>query len=485
MTPEDAFSKRFRYQVNDLGNLVRGLEMAVEYVKASPSPGVCDSLTRDVRAILKRIPVERLREELTVELKAAFGESAGASDTPAPAEAPTNAVLMPFIATDRGVTGLVRRFWIKAADPYTRSPTFPAEAGADFQHAIADGCTTAQKLFERAGIFDANKIPEDYQFHVDAGPFNHNLPLREQSGWLAAAISYFSLHSGLAVPGQVAATGFITGGRIGTLEHVEEKIGTCMREWSRLDRFLVLTKEPLPAAYRTHSAVRQVKSFKEAVSVLWGDDWRLKLSPPRLNVFAAMERAMYAYAKEQNLCSAFERFTLIDRFLSKQRGGWERYRFLCDWRLACCHNHLGRRGEATRLFTRWVDKAENLWRDGVIDSENYANFFASYGFFLARTGDLDHGIDRMRHALTLSAEHWTPRMHRAKLLGALGHLLMYKREFEEAERNLLQAFEFADEEDKTRRRNAMVRLYREWGREAEACRWEQRSAQGERRSRTG
>lgn len=111
----------------------------------------------------------------------------------------------------------------------------------------------------------------------------------------------------------------------------------------------------------------------------------------------------------------------------------------------------------------------------MIDSENYTNFFASYGFFLARTGDIDRGIGLTRQALPLAEQHWTPRMHRAKLLGALGHLLMCKREFEEAKRNLLQAFEFADEEDKDRRTNAMVRLCRGWGSPAGARQWLQRS----------
>jgi hypothetical protein len=126
------------------------------------------------------------------------------------------------------------------------------------------------------------------------------------------------------------------------------------------------------------------------------------------------------------------------------------------------------------LFTRWAGKAESLRRDGVIDSENYANFFASYGFFLARTGDIGRSLDLVRRAPALATEPWAPPIYRAKSLGALGHLLMCKREFEEVDRTLLQVFEFADEEDKRRRTNAMVRLFRQWGKEAEARQWEQR-----------
>ena len=64
MITEYSFNREFRYQVNQLGNLVRGLELVVEYVRSHQTRGARHALAQDCRRILASVPRQCLSQAL-------------------------------------------------------------------------------------------------------------------------------------------------------------------------------------------------------------------------------------------------------------------------------------------------------------------------------------------------------------------------------------------------------------------------------------
>jgi len=141
-----------------------------------------------------------------------------------------------------------------------------------------------------------------------------------------------------------------------------------------------------------------------------------------------------------------------------------RYHFLCDWRRASCHTHLGRPDRASALFQQWVPAVEALWREGEISSEDYVNFFASYGVYLQDVFAFAQGAAVLRTVLGQRAEHRVTRLQHAKLLGTQGQLLMFQGDFAAAEQALQHAYELIEAEEKPRNCTYLGQLYTLWGR---------------------
>lgn len=472
MSPETQLSEALRYQVNQLGNLVGGLELIANYLCKHPSSRGARSLARDVREILSLLPTERRPPKLLAELRtvmpADFREDPKSSNT----ETSTNTVLLPLVDQRRPASGLVRELWLQAAVPYANSTVFPAEADLTFRDALTNGCKAAQDLLDEIGIVAVQQIPDDFQFHIEHAPFGSNPRLEEESGWLAAALSYASLASGLTLDGVIAATGYIMpSGQIGNLDHVEEKITACLRERPDVRKILILSADPLPNRYQNDPRIARVQSLNAAFVEAWSESWPQEVCPRKLSVHTALDRAMYAYAKEHDLLGALTRFTALRKYLDKNESLSDRYRFLCDWRIACCHTHLRNPEYAKPLFERWADKAEPMWEQGIIDSENYADFFASYGTYLRHLGDIDEGIGLLERILQQAVAYRTPRSQQARLEASLGLLLIAKEDFPAAEQYLKRAYDLVDGEDKPKKCVHLARLYIGWGRTEEAWRY--------------
>jgi hypothetical protein len=69
MISEREFNDALRYQVNDLGNLVRGLELIIEYLTQQWSRGAQRALAHECRTIVAKLPSERLIPRLVSQLR--------------------------------------------------------------------------------------------------------------------------------------------------------------------------------------------------------------------------------------------------------------------------------------------------------------------------------------------------------------------------------------------------------------------------------
>jgi tetratricopeptide (TPR) repeat protein len=463
------FNDAFRYQVNQLGNVVRGLEMIAEHLEQDWSHGAYQALAKDCRRLLAHIPRRRLSSALVTRLRAlsllSAQEDAGTQDPSSLRQSPAHAVLLLLVDQHPQSSGLVRELWVEPAQAYAQRQGFPSEAEDDFRQALVAGCRAAGQALEQAGIPPICSIPEDYVFHITPGAFGDNPRLQERSGWLASALSYFALWGGLVMPGVIAATGFLEpNGQIGALRGVTEKIAACLRERPDVEKILVLSREAIPDPDGRDPRVILVGSLEDTVQAVWGAQWRTRLVPPKPSVYAAVDKALYTYGKEGNFPEALTRFDLLSRFFAQAPQFPPRYRFLCDWRRASCHTHLGRPDRASPLFQQWVSEAEALWREGDISSEDYANFFASYGVYLQDVFAFAQGVGVLRNVLDQLAEHRVTRLQQAKLIGTQGQLLMFQGDFAAAEHALQQAYKLIEEEEKPRNCTYLGQLHTHWGR---------------------
>jgi len=64
------FNRQYLHQVNELGNLVRGLELIIEYLQQNRSRGSRHALAADCRRILEKVPLFSLSSELLTSLRA-------------------------------------------------------------------------------------------------------------------------------------------------------------------------------------------------------------------------------------------------------------------------------------------------------------------------------------------------------------------------------------------------------------------------------
>lgn len=468
MRSEREFNKAFHYHVNQLGNLVHGLEMIVKYLKQNWSHGAHNALEKDCRRILGKTPRERLSQELVGKLRglSLLGEEEEPQEQePSRRKAPSNSVLILLVDRRPQPSGLVRELWMEPAKPYVQTAGFPAETEDDFRKALSEGCRAAERELEGVGVLPVYKIPEDYEFHVESGTFGENPRMQEPSSWLACALSYFSFWSGLPIPGVNAATGYLDKeGQIGELKGVREKIAACLRERPDVQKILVLSREEIPEPYRDNLRVIRVGSLEGALEELWGPGWKVRVSPPKLSTYAAVDKALHVYGKEQNFTEAITRFSLLGRFFEQTAQFPARFRFVCDWRIASCHTHLGRPDLAGPLFAKWETRAESLWQEGEISTEDYTNFFASYGVYLQDVFAFGQGAELLRKVLDQALKFKVTRLQRAKVVGTLGQILMFKGEFEEAERYLLQAYDLIEEEEKPRNCTYLGQLYTLWKR---------------------
>lgn len=206
-----AFNEVFRYQGNQLGNVVHGLEMIAEYLEHHWSHGAQYALAQDGRRLLVHIPRGHLPPALVTRLRALSllneDETPGVQDTVETHRPAANAVLLLLVDQTPQPSGLVRELWVELAQPYAQRRGFPLEAANDFCRALAAGCLAAGQLLEQVGILPVATMPEDYVFHVASGIFGGNPRLQGASVWLAGALSYVALWGGLPLPGGIAATG--------------------------------------------------------------------------------------------------------------------------------------------------------------------------------------------------------------------------------------------------------------------------------------
>jgi hypothetical protein len=136
---------------------------------------------------------------------------------------------------------------------------------------------------------------------------------------------------------------------------------------------------------------------------------------------------MHTYSKEGNFPDALVRFSSLSRFFVQAPQFPPRYRFVCDWRGASCHTHLGRPDRAGPLFRRLAAEAPALWQAGDLSSEDYTNFVASYGVYLQDTFAFQQGAELLGTVRDQIAASRVTRLQRARLFGTLGQLLMFSR----------------------------------------------------------
>ena len=469
MISTKAFNEALRYQVNQLGNVVRGLEMIAEHLEQHWSHGAYQTLAKDCRRLLSHIPPGRLSPTLVTRLQALSllrtDEDPGTPDVTGLCHIPTHAVLVLLVDQHPQPSGLVRELWVEPVQTSVQSAGFAPEADEDFRQALVAGCLAAGRILEQVGILPVSSLPEDYVFHIAPGTFGENPRLQERSGWLASALSYVAWWGGLTMPGVIAATGFCEShGQLGDLRGVTAKIVACLRERPEVDKILVLSREPLPYPYSGDPRVIPVGSLEDAIQAVWGTPWRTRLLPPKPSIYAAVEKALYIYGKEGNFPEALRRFEVLSRFFAQASQFPPRYRFLCDWRRASCYTHLGRPDRASALFQQWVPEVEALWGEGEISAEDYVNFFASYGVYLQDVFAFAQGAAVLGTLLDQRAEHRVTRLQRAKLLGTQGQLLMFHGDFVAAEHALLHAYQLIEAEEKPRNCTYLAQLYTLWGR---------------------
>jgi tetratricopeptide (TPR) repeat protein len=458
-----AFDAKYKRQVNELGNLVRGLEMIIEYSREHSHTGAAALLVPDIRRILTRLPRSRVRPELLEEISELTGtEPHGelfAPEPPAGSRSP-NAIVMPFVEQNPDAAGLVRDFRVELAEPFSHQATFPIEADRQFRRALTAGCEAAARVLEAAGVLPLYKIPEDYVFHLEELPSGGNPPLSEPSGWLAAFLSYISLIASLPIPRPIAATGYLAGdGCPGPPAHVDRKIAACRRERADVEQILVLSDAEPSADYGAVPKVAYVRRPEDAITAVWGSAWRDAVRPPKLTFYAAFDRAMYAYAREHDLAGALKRFLMLRRFLAGDAQFSLRYRLLCDWRVASCYTHLWMPDLAGPVFDEWTAQLDDLLERGDIDAENYAEFLATYAVHLEHVGALGDGIRLIESALTKARAYHAPRSSLARLQAALGRLMTAAGDYTRAEKELLQAYELVENEEKPKKCIHLARLY--------------------------
>jgi tetratricopeptide (TPR) repeat protein len=476
MISTKAFNEALRYQVNQLGNVVRGLEMIAEHLEQHWSHGAYQTLAKDCRRLLSHIPPGRLSPTLVTRLQALSllrtDEDPGTPDVTGLCRTPTHAVLLLLVDQHPQPSGLVRELWVEPAQASVQSAGFAPEADEDFRQALMAGCLAAGRILEQVGILPVYHLPEDYVFHIAPGTFGENPRLQERSGWLASALSSVAWWGGLTMPGVIAATGCCEShGQIGELRGVTAKIAACLRERPEVDKILVLSREALPHPYNCDPRVIPVSSLEDAIQAVWGTQWRTRLMPPKPSIYAAVEKALYIYGKEGNFPEALRRFEVLSGFFAQASQFPPRYRFLCDWRRASCYTHLGRPDRASVLFQQWVPEVEALWGEGEISAEDYVNFFASYGVYLQDVFAFAQGAAVLGTLLDQRAEHRVTRLQRAKLLGTQGQLLMFHGDFVAAEHALLHAYQLIEAEEKPRNCTYLAQLYTLWGRFATAWRY--------------
>jgi tetratricopeptide (TPR) repeat protein len=274
------------------------------------------------------------------------------------------------------------------------------------------------------------------------------------------------------MPGVIAATGFYEPhGPIGEIRGITAKIAACLRERPEVEKILVLSRAPVPHPYRCDPRVIPVDSLEDAIQAVWGTQWQTRLVPPKPSIYAAVEKVLYIYGKEGNFPEALRRFEVLGGFFAQAPQFPPRYRFLCDWRRASCHTHLGRPDRASALFQQWVPAVEALWREGEISAEDYVNFFASYGVYLQDVFAFAQGAAVLGTLLDQCAEPRVTRLQRAKLLGTQGQLLMFHGDFVAAEHALLHAYQLIEAEEKPRNCTYLAQLYTLWGRFETAWRY--------------
>ena len=212
MTSTKVFNEALRYQVNQLGNVVRGLEMIAEHLEQHWSHGASQTLAKDCRRLLAHLPPGRLSTALVTRLQALAllrtDEDTDTQDGARLHHAPPHAVLLLLVDQHPQPSGLVREMWVEPAPASMQSQGFSPEADDDFRQALVAGCLAAGRVLEQVGILPVYSLPEDYVFHIAPGAFGENPRLQERSGWLASALSYVAWWGGLAMPGVIAATGF-------------------------------------------------------------------------------------------------------------------------------------------------------------------------------------------------------------------------------------------------------------------------------------
>lgn len=442
------FDATLEHQVEDLGNLNLGLRLIADKLRSEPKNRAARvELLRQAHRILVELPEHLRPTGVITELHNTFGFRI----PPAPSRPtrPANAIVVPLVERGLHPSGLVRDLWIQRVTPYSDSTIFPSETDRDFRDALIAGARAARKELEKAGVLPIHKVPDDYEFHLQPGPFHRNPELRDGSVWLAAALSYFSLCGGLPLPTMIAATGGVAAnGRLAPVSGLPTKVEACLRERPDIELIVAMCGSHQAAKPHREGKLVRMGTLQSAIEIIWGPRWRAALRPPSLSFYAAMERAKYAYAHEHDPRCTLDRLEILQRLLAARTVKSKRHELACAWRAASCHADLGDLDSAAAIFRRWITSVDTLTRCGIIDGEDYADFCATYGSYLLRRGRAAHAVAYLHKAARNAKTYKAPRAARGRLELALGNALADQNDHTSATRHLIRAYDLCENEDK-------------------------------------
>jgi tetratricopeptide (TPR) repeat protein len=424
-----------QYQIDFLGNYLKGLERAAELMQHAPSDRhlqtrlktyLVQKLTHagawlpdlssfplplDLRSALRSLPAHEL------ETKTAIGE-----------------VLC--LLVDRNGNGFVRLFRCRR-EQVNRPSGFSPNITAAMKEAVLSACREVDRYLETHHHVPSLTGPETgYFYEIVGGPVPPEAEsLDGRSVEAAAALAYLSVRTQVPLPATIAVTGRLEGLSLGTVGGVAEKIKAAVRERPYLTRIFIPSDNALPSTRPPQ--VEPVPDLPTIVDRVFRGHFAERISREELDISGTLNTAVKEYY-EGNWQSAFNKLNRLLKQLPISRG--HRYsRFVCWWRIGSIATHWGDVAQADTAFAHALDIATDLWKEGRLSNEEYLNLYVSYAVHLTDLYRYKEAEDALGKNPVRQGQHRYQTIVEVRRLGSLGQLYRYTGRLQEAE----QAFQAA------------------------------------------
>lgn len=426
--------EEIRYQIESLGNYVKGLQLAAGLLRRLPTDRHLQSrMGKYLVQVLTHASTPYLPDPASFSLPPAI-RAALRSVQPRSLETKTEIGAVLCLLVDKEGEGFVRIFRCKRDNP-RRSSQFSLNISPILRDCILNACRQAEHYLDMQYHVPSLTGPETgYYYEIVGGPPS---PVKEvidgRSVEGAAALAFLSQRTQVALPTDIAISGQLDDLTFGAVSGIEKKVRAVVREQPYVARVFIPQKNlaDLPSPLSQVEAVPDLHAIVEKVfkghfvELIRRDEVDIR------GILSAAERD-YRQGEHRN---ALKKLQGLLRSLPISRGHAYN-RFFCWWRIGSVTTHWGDITQADTAFAQALEMAETLWKEGRLSSEEYLNLYVSYAVHLTDLYRYKAAERALRDNTVSRSEHSHQAIVEVKRLGTLGQLYRYAGQLQEAEQTL-------------------------------------------------
>ncbi len=323
-------------------------------------------------------------------------------------------------------------------------------------------------------------IPGAFILSIKDGLGREVTRIQGESLSMALVLSLFSLVTGVALPGDISATGRVDStGKILPVTGLTEKLTALKEEGFFIKRIFIAQDQTLPLSLELTPPEFQLIRVSDIdtliLSVFPEVDYSAICPASALNLKKSMARLESQYQR-YHLTACLENARSILACLDSRPQGIDDVassethemdcRFLCLWKIGCCLCHLGD-VEESDSFLRQAQKVYRKNR-GRIDLKRYLECCNNHAVLLkdifcyARAERMHRDIDTEMKTASITHDQV------GKNLSSLSQLKLAMHEFKEAEDLQKQAIKMVPACERWRNYGYLTQIYSRWGKTKKA-----------------